>query len=387
MIKRIIIIAVNALCLIGLFVCVFVSSSIRAPLRSQQAADAWRGQSGERFSQLSAFFPDNTTFDEESIHQLRASLDLALLAASLESTADRTLYADAWSGTGTVSVLSQRTRNPVSVSAIAVGGDFFLFHPLRLRDGSYLSPNDVMHDRVVMDEELAWRLFGAIRVAGFEVLINNRPFTVAGIVSRESDFASSRAYTYGEGLFMSFDALAALNPDSAVITSYEIVMPDPISGFALDALTNAIPEDDVLIVENSTRFSLGNTFSNIRSFGERSMTTEAIALPYWENAARFVEDWLAFLLVLSLVLIIFPVVCAVIYIVILIRFGFRRSRESFYRLVTERDKRQYEKYISEHGDEVQIYSVDDIIRNVKSREMLEEQNEEIIQPPKHEVSS
>ena len=369
MIKRIIIIAVNALCLIGFFICIAVSSSIRTPLLSQQAAEVWRGQSGERFAQLSAFFPENTAFDEDSIRQLRASIDQSLLAASFESSSDRTLYTDAWSGTGTVSVLSPRTRNPATVNAIAVGGDFFMFHPLRLVDGSYLSPNDVMQDRVILDEELAWRLFGATRVAGFEVMINDRPFKVAGVISRESDFANSRAYTYGEGLFMSFDALVALNAESAVITAYEIVLPDPISGFALEAFTKAIPVSDFNVVENSTRFSLLSTFSNIRAFGERSMRADFIALPYWENAARFAEDWLAFLLLLSLVLIIFPVVCIIIYIVILIRFGIKHGKKSLKRFIKARDDRLYEKYLSEHGDEVQIYSVDDIIRDVRNEEI------------------
>jgi hypothetical protein len=215
-----------------------------------------------------------------------------------------------------------------------------------------------------LDEELAWRLFGATRVAGFEVMINNRPFRVAGVISRETDFANSRAYTYGEGLFMSFDALMALRADTAVITVYEIVMPDPISGFALEAFKGAVTVSDVLIVENSTRFSLQSTFSNVRSFGERSMRTDFIALPYWENAARFAEDWLAFLLVLSLVFIIFPVVCAIIYIVILVRFGYKHGKTAFKRFIKTRDDRQYKKYVEEHGDEVQIYSVDDIIREV-----------------------
>jgi cellulose synthase/poly-beta-1,6-N-acetylglucosamine synthase-like glycosyltransferase len=197
-------------------------------------------------------------------------------------------------------------------------------------------------------------------------MINDRPFKVAGVISRETDFASSRAYSYGEGLFMSFDALMALNPESAVITTYEIVLPDPISGFALDAFTSALTEPDVLIVENSTRFSLLKTFSNIGSFGERSMRTDSIALPYWENAARFVEDWLAFLLVLSLVLVIFPIVCAIIYIVILIRFGFKHGKNALIRLIKARDDRLYKKYVEEHGDEVQIYSEEDIIRDVKN---------------------
>ena len=149
MIKRIIIIAVNALCLIAFIVCLSVSASIQAPLHSQQAATAWAGQSGERFTQVSVFFPELHEFNEQSIHELRTSIDNTLLAVSLESTPQQRLHADAWSASSEVSILE--THGTVNVNAIAVGGDFFLFNPLRLRDGSYLSPNDIMHDRVVLD--------------------------------------------------------------------------------------------------------------------------------------------------------------------------------------------------------------------------------------------
>jgi len=366
MIKRIIIIAVNALCLIGLIVCLSVSSTIRAPLRSQQAAAAWAGQSGERFSQLSVFFPELYAFDEDRIHSLRSVLDDALLGASLESTPGRTLYSDAWSTETNVSLVSE--RGSVEAVAIAVGGDFFMFHPLYLRDGSYLSPNDVMKDRVVLDEELAWRLFGATRISGFNILINNRTFVVAGVVSRESDFANSKAYDYGAGLFMSFEALVMMNEEDendVFISSYEIVMPDPISGFAENILREAIPDKSVRIVENTTRFSLSNLFSVIRSFGERSMHTGGAAYPYWENAARFAEDWLALLLALSLILLIFPIICTVIYGIKIIRYLIKCGKFTVSEFIKRKDKREYEKYKLEHGEDFDSYNANSIIREFK----------------------
>jgi len=362
-IKKIIIIAVNALCLIAFIVCLSVSASIRAPMRSQQAARAWAGQSGERFAQLSVFFPESVDFNEDSIRGLRRSLDNALQAASLESTPERTLYTDAWSTTGDVSIID--SRGPFPAKAIAVGGDFFLFHPFFLRDGNYLSPNDVMKDRVLLDEDLAWRLFGATRVAGFEVLINNKAFVVAGVFSRESDFASSKAYDYGAGLFMSYEAFSDMNEGNVNIETYEIILPDPITGFALKSLTDALNITDAFIVENSARFSLVNSFALIGSFGERSMRSGAIAFPYWENAARYVEEWLALLLVLSLIFIAFPVVCSVIYGVKIIRFGIKRGKQTVRKAIDKKDKREYEKYLAEHGEEPQIYDVNDIIREVK----------------------
>jgi len=363
-VKRIIIIAVNILCLAAFFLCLFISASIRTPMRSQQAAGVWGGQSGERFAQLSAFFPDSNYFNEDNIRNLRAALDNSLRLASMESAPGRTLYTDAWSTEGEVSIISE--RGPLTnAKVIAVGGDFFMFHPLVLRDGSYLSPNDVMKDRIVIDEDLAWRLFGAARVAGFNVMINNQPFIIAGVIARESDFANRIAYTDGAGLFMSFEAYSDMAGGGVSIKSYEIVLSDPLTGFALTELEKAISNPGVHIVENSARFSLENSFELIRSFGQRGTRTNAIAFPYWENAALIAEDWTALLLVLSLLFIIFPVVCTIIYVVILIRLLIKYGKSYIKKLIAKKDRRQYEKYLKEHNEEPQIYDVDDIIREVK----------------------
>ena len=382
MIKRIIIIAINVLCLIAFIICLSVSASIRTQLRSQQAASAWAGQSGERFSQISVFFPESFGFNEDAVQSLRHTLDDALLDASLESTPGRKLYTDAWSTEIDVSIVGERGQ--ASVRAIAVGGDFFFFHPLYIRDGSYLSPNDVMKDRVVIDEELAWRLFGATRVSGFDIIIDNRPFVIAGVVSRESDFASLKAYMYGilsresdfsgsyasthsAGLFMSFEALSEMTAgeitdeeadEGAIISNYEIVMPNPVTGFALNALTEAIPETEIHVVENSTRFSLSNLFSVIGSFGERSMRPGAISFPYWENAARFAEDWLALLLLLSLIFIAFPIVCAVFYGIKIIRLLLKQGKRTTKKVMDDIENRKYEKYKLEHGEDGEAYGTD-----------------------------
>jgi len=334
-----------------------VSNSIQSALLSQQAATTWAGQSGERFSQISIFFPESYDFNQQSIHELRSSVNTALLAASLEATSQRTLHTDAWSTGTEVSILEP--HGTVNVNAIAVGGDFFLFNPLRLRDGGYISPGDVMHDRVVIDEELAWRLFGAISVSGFELLLNERPFVIAGVIARENDFANSRAYTYGAGLFMSFEMLMEMTDGAAQINSYTIVMPDPITNFAYNTIVSEFSEGDVHIVENTTRFSLENSFSRIGSFGERSMQANAIAFPYWENAARFAEDWVAFLLVLSLIFLAFPIICTIIYGVFLVRFLYKLSKAAVLKQIKKRDDRKYREYLQRQGRQPQIYDIND----------------------------
>ena len=86
-----------------------------------------------------------------------------------------------------------------------------------------------MLDRVVLDETLAWQLFGGFDVAGLTVTISGKPFQVAGVVRRESDFATKEAYQDGASMFLSYSAMKSLDENST-ITCYEIVMPDPITG-------------------------------------------------------------------------------------------------------------------------------------------------------------
>jgi len=386
MIKKIILICVNALLVIALIVCLVASSSIRTTLRSQQAASAWAGQSGERYAQVSVFFPETSSFSENSVMALRHSLESTLENASIETPHGRRIYADAWSTTHQISLVDSR-GNPVSANAIAVGGDFFLFHPYNLRSGSYLLPSDIMHDRVVLDEELAWRLFGAIDLAGFQVLINARPFIVAGVISRDTDFASTTAYTNTfsssandpfisgpapaiPGLFMTLEALIEITQTDISISTYEIVLPNPITGFALETVEQLIPDPSADIIENSARYTLSNTFATIRSFGERSMHTYPIIYPYWENAARFTEDWIALLLVLTFVFMAFPLICGIIYLVKLIRFGVKQGKRTINKQIEKHDKRAYEKYLLQQSDgtdkDFNLYDVDDIIDEIKN---------------------
>jgi hypothetical protein len=219
-----------------------------------------------------------------------------------------------------------------------------------------------MRDRVVLDEELAWRLFGSVHVAGFDVLIGGIPHTVAGVVARENDFASSAAYTYGAGMFMSYESLRELTYGQARISTYEIVLSDPVSGFAMDIMTQTFPSQDAHIVENSTRYSLSNIFSIIGSFGERSMRTSGIVYPYWENAARFTEDRLALLYVLALVFVVCPAVFGVIYGVKAIRFTYRRIRSRISKKIEARDERDAAMYVRRNPEEFVTHSIEDIIR-------------------------
>ena len=62
-----------------------------------------------------------------------------------------------------------------------------------------------MQDRALLDEETAWLLFGGTDIQGLSFKINGVPFVVAGVIEREQDFATKKAYTDGMGIFISYD--------------------------------------------------------------------------------------------------------------------------------------------------------------------------------------
>ncbi|MBE6954796.1 MAG: hypothetical protein E7449_02660 [Ruminococcaceae bacterium] len=315
-------------------VCLVLSWIVSNTLSSVRAADRWRGENELRFAQIACFLPEDEKKDVEVVETFRRAVDQAMVDASLVETQQAvhpgqssveavqlasSLYVDAYSGTGKVSV-SNGAAN-ATVKAIGVGGEFFLFHPLQLRSGSYISENDLMHDRVILDEELAWRLFGSSDVAGLSVMIAGEPYYVAGVVHRESDFASEKAYLDGAGIFMSYKALNKLT--SCGIGCYEIVLPDPISGYGLSVVEKSFPIGGSDVVEVSDRYSLEHLWSIVKDFGARSMRNNDVIYPYWENAARLTEDYLALLMVL---VVLFGTAPAVIVVVQAIRYTVRACR-------------------------------------------------------------
>ena len=234
-------------------------------LPTQAAADVWRGDSDERFAQVSAFLPVDGKLTLDSVRSFRMTLEEQFVQNSMEAPEGGKLYTDAYSGRTSLSA-SGTSPGKLTVTAIGEGGDFFLFHPLPLLSGSYLTAEDYMADRVVLDAQTAFTLFGSSDVAGMEVTIGGKTFPVAGVVDRESDFASNAALattadassSSGSSgsqamIFMSYDALNALS--ELPIDCYEIVLPDPVSGFAKGLVADNFPIGSGAVVQNTGRFS------------------------------------------------------------------------------------------------------------------------------------
>ena len=77
--------------------------------------------------------------------------------------------------------------------------------------------------------------------------------------------------------------------------------------FAYSALQTAVGSgnENVILVENSSRFQALSMLKIIQQFGTRSMSFKEIVFPYWENVARGYEDIFAVLFIVkSIVLIV-----------------------------------------------------------------------------------
>ena len=314
----------NIVLVLGSIGCFLGLRRVGGTLESLTAADRFRGEGDARFAQLACYLPVDDGKTEEDVLAFRRDLESQMVEQSLEAQEGGRLYIDAYSGTAEVSISSDNAGS-VAVKAVGVGGDFFYFHPLYLHSGAYIKSDDLMDDLVILDEEMAWRLFGGTDLAGLSVNINGESFVVSGVISRETDFATNKAYTGDGGLYMSFSAMKRL-VDSASITGYEIVMPDPISGYAKGILSDSFPIGDGDVVENSDRYGLFHLWEVIKSFGLRSMRNNGVIYPYWENAARLTEDYAALLLLLGVLLALYPLLTALVLIIKDIRRAYRFAK-------------------------------------------------------------
>lgn len=272
---------------------------------SQLAAQRWNysafpnedGEKPPRYTQLSAFISDGV-FNEDSILQLRSTIDNTLSQESIKAVSDSArVWLDAYSVEKNIRIDNVQT----DVTAIGVGGDFFIFHNLPLLAGTYFNPESEILDLVVIDEVLAWQTFGSYDVIGLDLFINDSPYKVVGTVSRKfTDFYND---TYGENprIYMSYKALNILNNHGLSITCYEALMPNPVSNFAMKILNENlnVPELNVIYKENTYRFSLLNLYKSLGDFNYRSIRQNNVIFPYWENIATVKTDKCAVLLLFN----------------------------------------------------------------------------------------
>ena len=294
----------------------FIANHLGQGQEAQMMAERWSGK--KDVAQVSCFFSVNMQISEDRIREFEHSIDAALADASVihesENPSAR-LWADAYSAGGKVTISSDKST--LQADAIGIGGDFFLFHPMKMLSGACFSGNDLMQDYCVLDQDAAWQLFGSNDVAGMTVYIGGIPHIVTGVIQRQEGRLMEAAGLDSTLVYVSYKTLSELGSCNG-INHYEIVMPNPVTQFAYNYVNENLGDtgDETQIVENSSRYSFLSRLKLIPQFGTRSMNGKAIIYPYWENVARGYEDILALITLFELLFLLYAVTLAVIFFVI-----------------------------------------------------------------------
>lgn len=288
-----------------------------AGLTDQQAAARWDEEGGS--VQVSCFFAEHTEVEEYTFMSYKKALEQRLKEVlSAEEVSDeggKRLFIDAYCSLGRITVVSEKGK--LEADAVGIGGDFFLFHPLQLVSGGYFSGSDLMKDSIILDEDAAWQLFGSNDIAGKSVMIEGVPHYVAGVVKRQEGRFAEKAGLDKTILYVSNESLAAYG-DSEGIGVYEIAAPNPVKHFVYNHIKEklGISESDMVVVENSTRYSVEALIPVILDFGTRTMQNNAVKFPYWENIGRGWEDVMAVVLLLKILFLLIPVGIITVFLII-----------------------------------------------------------------------
>ncbi len=289
-----------------------ISGSVARTQSTQYSAKYWDPDG--RYSMVSVFLPEGSGLEQDNVRQLEYALDQALIKEALEAPSDNArLYVSSYSVKTEASVSSQRSKSQ-TCTAYGVGGDFFRFHNYELISGSYLVEDSLMDDHVVIDEEAAWKIFGAIEVDGMTLKYDGKEYIVQGVVKPMDEFKSKAGGAESGTIFFPFSRI------DGKAGCYEIIFPNPVSGFAAKQLKEAFKscgydENDIRIVDNSERYGFVNSVKRLVKWTDRGMSFKALKYPYWENSAIAVENIVDLLTLFRILFIVPPAVIVVISII------------------------------------------------------------------------
>ena len=273
----------------------------------------------EPYAQISCFFAQGEEIPPERTREFAFKLESGLITNAIEQDdPDARLFLTCHFAEGSVS-LSRETKQ-VTADAIGTGGDYFFFHPVPLVSGMYYNADALSDDQVLIDETLAWQLFGGFDVEGQTLFVEGKEHVVRGVVKTGKGRLREAAGNAGALIYLPVETLlesGTVRGTEGSISGFEAVLPNPVRAFAADLVRKqlAFDETQMKITDQETRFENAALLRVLKSFGTRSMAGSLFSYPYWENVARGTEDILALVLLLQAVFVAVPAVLLVIFII------------------------------------------------------------------------
>lgn len=276
-------------------------------VKSFDMAGQWSAD-GE-YHHVSSYFSAHSQITTSSIEQIRMQMTKTLKQNRIiADESESHIWGDAYSTSCTLTVSG--SYETVQATAVGIGGDFFWFHPMKWSCGNAFLP-DSAGKNIVLTKSCAWALFGAVDVTGLTVEIGENTYQIAGVAEDDADVFAVDAGADEYTVYMPYVLLQEENPE-IVITQYEIVYPELVSGYAEKQLRQAAEHfaKDIVIVDQTNRNLPESRWEMILTLGQQVMQTDNVQFPAWENEAR---GWL---LLLSVVTFIWTVSTLVLVIMI-----------------------------------------------------------------------
>ena len=308
------------LIIILLLVDLILGMITRAAVDSMPEQNITVQYSDDKCSQVSVFFAQECSVDDSYIKKMEYDFKNKL-SDEAGFDPEKMEISSCFSAQGTVSIEYENTSIS-DINAIGVAGDFFFFHTLDYISGGPFTNDPTMSNCIVIDDGVAWDLFGSTDVCGKVVYINEFPHYISGVIRKKEGRIYDASGLKEKTIFMSYNSLCKYGQifsgrtvEKEIsekgekarfggINCYEIVCPSPVDGIVKKYISESCGYDGrfVHICENSERFEFIPLLGVIASFGTRSMWQKAIFYPYWENIARGYEDILSILLIIRIFL-------------------------------------------------------------------------------------
>lgn len=260
---------------------------------------------GEDYARIAVFFPESAKADFSKINEIRTSLDSKLIADSHSS--EGRLWYDGFISFGKTSVEDSATS--FTAQKIVVGADMLSLLDFDFMSGDRFRSDDNFSDRVVICENLSFRLFGSVNSEGMPLILDGKEWYVAGVIKPEDTKAWSLQFKNEPLVIMPYEI-----DTETLFSSYEVVMPSPVEHYALDVIKEAVGEG-ALVVDITERFTLKGIAQNVKTLDERSFVIGGMSFPWYENSARAGLDALSITFLALLINLCALVLCAVYIIV------------------------------------------------------------------------
>ncbi len=362
-------------------------------LTDQNAYARWETED-KPYAQASVYLPEDNAIPDSGLPTIRLAVENALSAAGVSSEDYPWFYA----ASKTEQVTLQNGIASSNVELTLITGDYFRMHPMVLRKGWYMSEDDVMHDRIVVDRQTAWDLFYSDDVVGQFLEWNGQRYQVAAVVdypegkyTERAAGDTRRAWVYADspgvigGSTVSSDdgsdtasngaASTGTNEADVGYTCIEMVLPQPVKNFAVSTLQSVIKEivpEDTTYTDNAGRFSLESRWNVLRTLSTRGISDKAIGYPYYENAAKLAENHLALQLIPEAILLAIAGISVLVWLVLLNRkrtWGLYSIPAAIENAIDRRNTRNYEAKLRGEKPETFLQKLRKRKKKVKHHEL------------------